>query len=59
MKAFLKWNEFSKIRKIWRNMHFGSSYPAKSFIYFLITKNLSLTETPERMKVLWKYIGKE
>lgn len=40
-------------------MHFGSPYLAKSFIYFLITKNLSLTETTERMKVLWKYIGKE
>lgn len=29
------------------------------FIYFVITKNLALTETPERMKVFWKYIGKE
>lgn len=28
------------------------------FIYFVITKNLALTETPERMKVFWKYIGK-
>lgn len=29
------------------------------FIYFVITKNLALTETPERMKVFWKYAGKE
>lgn len=29
------------------------------FIYFVITKNLALTETPERMKVFWKYIGKD
>lgn len=28
------------------------------FIYFVITKNLALTETPEKMKVFWKYIGK-
>ena len=28
------------------------------FIYFVITKKLALTETPERMKVFWKYIGK-
>lgn len=28
------------------------------FIYFVITKNLALTETSERMKVFWKYIGK-
>lgn len=29
------------------------------FIYFVITKNLALTETSERMKVFLKYVGKE
>ena len=29
------------------------------FIYFVITKNLALTETLKSMKVFWKYIGKE
>lgn len=28
------------------------------FIYFVITKNLALMETPESMKVFWKYISK-
>lgn len=27
------------------------------FIYFVITKSLSLTETPEKIKVFWKYMG--
>ncbi|WP_302324291.1 hypothetical protein, partial [Bacteroides caecimuris] len=29
------------------------------FIYFVITKSLSLTETPEKIKVFMKYIGEK
>lgn len=29
------------------------------FIYFVITKSLSLTETPEKIKVFWRYIGEK
>lgn len=28
------------------------------FIYFVVTKSMALTETPEKMMVFWKYIGK-
>lgn len=29
------------------------------FIYFVITKSLSLTETPEKIKMFWRYIGEK
>ena len=28
------------------------------FIYFVVTKSMALTETPEKLMVFWKYIGK-
>lgn len=29
------------------------------FIYFVVTKSMALTETPEKLMVFWKYIGKD
>lgn len=29
------------------------------FLYFVVTKSVALTETPEKLRIFWKYIGKK
>ena len=29
------------------------------FLYFVVTESVALTETPEKLRIFWKYIGKK